>query len=72
MKLTPRETEKLLLSYAGLVAQRRKERGVKLNYVEAIAYISSELSDAIVFGVLIIVLLVKPTGLLGKSRAEKV
>lgn len=36
------------------------------------AYVSSELSDAIVFGVLIIVLLVKPTGLLGKSRNEKV
>lgn len=45
MKLTPRETEKLLLSYAGLIAQRRKERGVKLNYVEAIAYISSELME---------------------------
>ena len=45
MKLTPRETEKLLLSYAGLVAQRRKERGVKLNYVEAIAHISSELME---------------------------
>ena len=43
MKLTPRETEKLLLSYAGLVAKRRKERGLKLNYVEAVAYISSEL-----------------------------
>lgn len=36
------------------------------------AYISSELSDAIVFGVLIIVLLVKPSGLLGKNRIEKV
>ncbi len=46
MKLTPRETEKLLLSYAGLVAERRKERGLKLNYVEAIAYISSQLLEA--------------------------
>ena len=36
------------------------------------AYISSELSDAIVFGVLIIVLLVKPSGLLGKKITEKV
>lgn len=45
MKLTLRETEKLLLSYAGLVAQRRKERGLKLNYVEAVAYISSELME---------------------------
>ena len=45
MKLTPREMEKLLLSYAGFVAQRRKERGLKLNYVEAVAYISSELME---------------------------
>jgi len=36
------------------------------------AYISSQLSDAIVFAVLIIVLLVKPTGLLGKQVQEKV
>ena len=48
--------------------------GILLGIIEIFgrAYISSELSDAIVFGVLIIVLLVKPTGLLGKSRAEKV
>ena len=36
------------------------------------AYISSQLSDAIVFSVLIIVLLVKPTGILGKKIKEKV
>ena len=36
------------------------------------AYISSHLSDAIVFSILIIVLLVKPTGLLGKKIQEKV
>ena len=35
-------------------------------------YISSQLSDAIVFAVLIIVLLVKPTGILGKQIREKV
>ena len=46
MKLTPREMEKLLLSYAGFVAERRKERGLKLNYVEAVAYISSALMEA--------------------------
>ena len=45
MRLTPREMEKLLLSYAGLVAQKRKERGLKLNYVEAVAYISSALME---------------------------
>lgn len=48
--------------------------GILLGVIEIFgrAYISSELSDAIVFGVLIVVLLVKPTGLLGKTRMEKV
>lgn len=41
MELTPREKDKLLLSMAALVAERRKARGVKLNYPEAIALISS-------------------------------
>lgn len=40
MELTPREKDKLLLFTAGLLAERRKARGVKLNYPEAIAYIS--------------------------------
>jgi urease subunit gamma len=38
--LTPREKDKLLLFTAGLLAERRKARGLKLNYPEAIAYIS--------------------------------
>ncbi|MBR2547452.1 MAG: branched-chain amino acid ABC transporter permease [Eubacterium sp.] len=48
--------------------------GILLGVIEIMgrAYISSELSDAIVFGVLIIVLLVKPSGLLGKIQPEKV
>lgn len=48
--------------------------GILLGVVESIskAYISSELADAIVFGVLVLVLLVKPSGLLGKNRIEKV
>ena len=48
--------------------------GILIGVIEIFgrAYISSELSDAIVFGVLIIVLLVKPTGLLGKEITEKV
>ncbi len=48
--------------------------GVLLGIIEilGIAYISTELSDAIVFAVLIIVLLVRPTGLLGKAAREKV
>ncbi|MEM6683729.1 MAG: urease subunit gamma [Pseudomonadota bacterium] len=40
MRLTPREKDKLLISMAAMVAQRRLERGVKLNHPEAIALIS--------------------------------
>jgi urease gamma subunit len=40
MELLPREKDKLLLFTAGLLAERRKARGVKLNYPEVIAYIS--------------------------------
>lgn len=40
MELTPRERDKLLLFTAGLVAERRRARGLKLNYPESIAYIS--------------------------------
>ena len=40
MELTPREKDKLLLFTAGLVAERRLARGVKLNYPEAVALIS--------------------------------
>ncbi len=48
--------------------------GIILGLVESLskAYISTELSDAIVFGILVLVLLVKPSGLLGKMRREKV
>ena len=48
--------------------------GILMGVIEimAKAYISTQLSDAIVFAVLIVVLLVKPTGLLGKQIHEKV
>ena len=48
--------------------------GILLGVIENLskAYISPELSDAIVFGVLIVILIVKPTGLLGKQLREKV
>jgi urease gamma subunit len=45
MKLTPREIEKLMLHTAGELAKSRLHKGLKLNYVEAIAYISSELLE---------------------------
>ena len=48
--------------------------GILLGIIENLskAYISSQMADAIVFAVLIIVLLVKPTGILGKKINEKV
>lgn len=46
MHLTSRESEKLLLYLAGQLAEKRKARGLKLNYPEAIALISSELQEA--------------------------
>ena len=42
MRLNPKEQEKLMLHMAGNLAKERKERGVKLNYVEAVAYIRSD------------------------------
>lgn len=47
MHLTPKEIEKLLLHTAGELAQKRRQRGLKLNYPETIALISSELLEAI-------------------------
>ncbi len=45
MELTPREKDKLLLFTAALVAERRKARGVKLNYPEAVALISAAIME---------------------------
>lgn len=45
MELSPREKDKLLIFTAGLVAERRKARGVKLNYPEAVAYISAAILE---------------------------
>ena len=46
MELTPREKDKLLIFTAGLLAERRKARGLKLNYPEAIAFISAAILEA--------------------------
>jgi urease subunit gamma len=45
MELTPREKDKLLLFTAALVAERRKARGLKLNYPEAVALISAAIME---------------------------
>ncbi|WP_373480886.1 urease subunit gamma [Geminocystis sp.] len=45
MQLSPQEKDKLLIFTAGLLAERRKEKGLKLNYPEAIAYISAAILE---------------------------
>ena len=45
MELTPREKDKLLLFAAGLLAERRLARGLKLNYPEAVAYVSAAIME---------------------------
>ncbi|MCK0104875.1 urease subunit gamma [Marinobacter sp. S0848L] len=45
MELTPRDKDKLLLFTAALLAERRKARGLKLNYPEAVALISAEIME---------------------------
>lgn len=45
MELTPREKDKLLIFTASLLAERRKARGLKLNYPESVAYISAAIME---------------------------
>jgi len=45
MELSPRERDKLLLFTAALVAERRRARGLRLNYPEAVAYISAAILE---------------------------
>ena len=50
MDLTPREKDKLLISMAAIVARKRLERGVKLNYPEAVALITDFVVEADING----------------------
>ncbi len=45
MELSPREKDKLMIFTAGLLAERRLARGLKLNYPEAVAYISAAILE---------------------------
>ena len=45
MELTPREKDKLIIFTAGLLAERRKARGLKLNYPEAVAYLAAAIME---------------------------
>ena len=70
------QTSFLKLPFLGdmAVSFGRTVFGIVLGLIESLskAYISTELADAIVFGVLVVVLLVKPSGLLGKKTLVKV
>jgi urease subunit gamma/beta len=65
MELTPREKDKLLLFTAALVAERRKARGLKLNYPEAVAYISAAILEGARDGKTVAELMAEGTRILG-------
>lgn len=67
MELTPREKDKLLLFTAGLLAERRLARGVKLNYPESIAYISVAIMEGARDGKTVAELMSEGRGLLGRN-----
>ncbi len=67
MDLLPREQEKLLLFAAGLLAERRKARGLKLNYPEAVAYISAAILEGARDGRSVADLMTYGTQLLGSD-----
>jgi len=68
MELTPREKDKLLLFTAALVAERRLARGVRLNYPEAVAYISGAIMEAARDGRTVAELMSFGTTLLARSQ----
>lgn len=67
MRLTPKEQEKLMLHLAGSLARERRARGLKLNYPEAVAYISSELMEMARDGKTVTELMQLGAGLLTKE-----
>src|SRR5580692_6134376 len=67
MHLTPREIDKLVLHGAGFLAQKRLARGLRLNYVEAVALIASQLLELIRDGRSVAELMDLGRRLLGRS-----
>ncbi|MBE9139664.1 urease subunit gamma [Nodosilinea sp. LEGE 07088] len=68
MQLTPQEKDKLLIFTAALVAERRKDRGLKLNHPEAVAYISAAILEGARDGRTVAELMSYGTTLLGRSE----
>jgi urease subunit gamma len=68
MELTPREKDKLLVFTAALLAERRKARGLKLNYPEAVAYITAAILEGARDGRTVAELMSFGTTLLGRDE----
>ena len=67
MELSPREKDKLLLFTAALLAESRKEKGLKLNYPDAVAYISAAIMEGAREGKTVAELMSYGTTLLGED-----
>jgi urease subunit gamma len=67
MQLSPQEKDKLLIFTAALVAERRKAKGLKLNYPEAIAFISAAILEGAREGKTVAELMSYGTTLLGRD-----
>ena len=67
MELTPREKDKLLIFTAALLAERRKARGLKLNYPEAVAYVTAAILEGARDGKSVSELMSFGTSLLGRA-----
>jgi len=67
MQLTPQEKDKLLIFTAALLAERRKDRGLKLNYPEAVAYLSAAILEGARDGRTVADLMSYGTTLLGRE-----
>jgi urease subunit gamma len=68
MELTPREKDKLLIFTAGLLAERRRARGLKLNYPEAVAFISAAIMEGARDGKSVAELMSEGTTLLARDE----
>ncbi|MCR6668315.1 MAG: urease subunit gamma [Methyloversatilis sp.] len=67
MELTPREKDKLLIFTAALLAERRRARGLRLNYPEAVAYITAAIMEGARDGRSVAELMSYGTTLLGRD-----
>jgi urease subunit gamma len=67
MELTPREKDKLLIFTAALLAERRKARGLRLNYPEAVAYVTAAILEGARDGKSVAELMTFGTSLLGRG-----